>query len=322
MGSAFAAQIFRDQSILITLISQRTIYLFFLLLSLLYAQPTREEITKALGIFSVFTICIWVYALHDPSILAKDEFTMGLISSNDNGILNGFRTYIEGSFFVLLYLYLQMGDFVKSFSWKKFGTILLLTAFFVLYRNRSMLIGVVLALAYSIFAFRSKNKILLIFVSILAFLLVGFVTYDIWMNLIVKSQQELGDSGYNRWVTLEYFIFNYSPNWFCWILGNGMPSVGNSKFGALMARNMSNGIFASDIGMIGMWSTFGLLPLLVIYRKLLKIVRSKASPMGLKFFALHVFIVPTIFQYGKNPGLFLFVLVLYLYAYTRETVTS
>lgn len=101
-----------------------------------------------------------------------------------------------------------------------------------------------------------------------------------------------------------------------------MPSVGNSKFGALMARNMSNGIFASDIGMIGMWSTFGLLPLLVIYRKLLKIVRSKASPMGLKFFALHVFIVPTIFQYGKNPGLFLFVLVLYLYAYTRETVTS
>jgi len=306
---------------LTTLISQRTIYLFFLLLSLLYVQPSRDELTKALGLFSIITIAIWAYALHDPSILAKDEFTMELISSNNEGALNGFRTYIEGSFFVLLYLYLQMGDFVKSFSWGKFVKILLLTAFFVLYRNRSALIGVVLALAYSILAFRSKNKILLLFVSTLAFLLVAFVTYDIWTNLIVQSQQELGDSGYNRWVTLEYFIFNYSPNWLCWVFGNGMPSVGNSKFGAIMARNMSNGIFASDIGMIGMWSTYGLLPIIVVYQKLLKIIRSNTSPFGLKFFAFHVFLVPTIFQYGKITGLFLFVLVFYLYAYTRETAT-
>jgi len=112
--------------------------------------------------------------------------------------------------------------------------------------------------------------------------------------------------------------FEYSPNWFCYIFGNGFPSGGNSSLGVLMWKNFERGIFASDLGMIGMWVDYGIIPLIAIYAVLINVLRRKYMPLAMKFISLHIILVPTIFHFWTNPGIALFVLIIYLNAHYTE----
>ena len=310
--SMFSAYFFWGQSLVRTLITQRYIYSFILLPAILYVHPNETDVIKALKWISIGTITVWCINVFYPSFVWIDEDNIPLEKDADGYDIG---SYVLGVKYVVIFLYYKIHDYIKKFSWNSFIQAALLLIFVVLYHNRSMLLGIIPVFIYSILKFKSKYKIVLIL--ILSLILVSGIIYSwsIWGSLFEESKIQLNDPDYPRWRALYYYIYDYSPNWFCLILGNGMPSIGNSSFGNLKLINTEQGIYASDLGMIGMWTTYGLIPLITIYSVIVKVLKGRMFPLYLKFICFHILIVPTIFDFWTNPGIFMFVLIIYLYAY-------
>jgi hypothetical protein len=315
--SMFSAYLFWGQSLLTTFIAQRGIYAFVMLPVLLYIRPSEKDIIKALQWITIGTILAWCITIVAPNLIGSiDEDAIARRQESDSSDI-GF--YVSGIRYVVLYLYFTIHAYIKKFSLKVFLQASALLVFLILYQNRSLLIGAILVYLYSFLRFKSKYKKGLIFLQ--AFLLIGGViyTWEIWSNLFIESQNQLADADYNRWKALTYYFHNYSPNWFCYVFGNGFPSSHNA-FGQLMWDNFERGIYASDLGMIGMWTTYGLLPLISIYAVILSVLIKKQYPLYLKFISFHILAVPTMFHFWNNPGVFLFVLLIYLYALHTEQI--
>jgi len=181
-----------------------------------------------------------------------------------------------------------------------------------------MMLGVVPIFLYSMYKFKSNYKTTILIVSSIVIVIGIIYTTEMWTILIKNTQSNLGESDYNRWKALYYYFNEYSSNWFCYIFGNGYPSGGKSPLGNLLWANFERGIYATDLGMIGMWVDFGIIPLIAIYSIIVSILRHDFFPLYLKFMCLHIVFVPTIFHFWSNPSVSFFVLIIYLNAYYLE----
>jgi hypothetical protein len=308
--SMFSAYFFWGQGLLTTFIAQRFVFNFVLLFALLYVQPNINDIKEALKWISLATIIIGLISIIIPQIVVVNESSlerhkaMGALYMPSNG----------GIKFVVLYFYFKVEEYIHRFSLKSFSQALGLLFFIFFYQNRSLLIGAVLVLFYSFFKFKSKYKTLYIVFITLTLIGAFIYTSDLWQSLYEETNSQLNDIDYNRWKAFYYFFYEYSPNWFCYIFGNGFSS-NRSAFGQLVESNFDKGIYAADLGMIGMWTTYGLIPLIAIYSIIVKIIRHKSFPWFLKFISFHILFIPTIFQFWYNPDILLFVIIFYSYAY-------
>ncbi|MDI6049236.1 hypothetical protein QLS31_05295 [Flavobacterium sp. XS2P24] len=306
------------QEFLTTFIAQRYVFSFIILPAILYAQPTEKDIIKALKWISIGTILVWIFYHFDQNLVFLDENKIEQRDAQDSFDIDR-NYYVHGIYYIVLYLYFKIAEYIKKFSLKTFLEVSLLLLFLILYQNRSMLLVALPVFGYSILKFNSKYKLGLVFIISLFVLGLLIYTLPILEALLYDSQNELSNLEYNRWKSLWYYSFEYSPNWFCYIFGNGFPSGGNSALGNLMWSNFTIGIYASDIGMIGMWATYGIIPLIVIYIMVVKIIKNSYFPLYLKFISFHILFVPTIFHFWRNPGLFFFVIFIYLYCYYEVT---
>lgn len=316
--SMISAYYFGRQSFLTTLIAQRTIYGFMFLPAILFVQPTERDIIKALKWISIGTVVVWILVHFKNDLVKLDKESIEQFDIKNKDLSTKLEFYVNGIYLVVLYLYFKINEYIEKFSWKVFFEASFFLVFILLYQNRSMILGVIPIFLYSMYKFKSNYKSSIIAVSSIIIVIGIIYTTDIWMLLINNTQSNLGASDYNRWKALYYYFGNYSSNWFCYIFGNGYPSGGNSPLGNLMWANFERGIFSSDLGMIGMWVDFGLIPLIAIYSIIVTILRRKFFPLYLKFICLHILFVPTIFHFWSNPGVSFFVLIIYLHAYYTE----
>ncbi|RZK26230.1 MAG: hypothetical protein EOO43_03420 [Flavobacterium sp.] len=81
---------------------------------------------------------------------------------------------------------------------------------------------------------------------------------------IIESQKDnVSDGSDNiRVMASEYFISDFSPNMISRILGNGFPNL-TSNYGKYVTMLEDNyGYYLTDVGVIGMYAMFGIIPLL------------------------------------------------------------
>ena len=316
--SMFSAYAFGGQAFLTTLIAQRAIYNLMFLPVILFVQPTEEDIVKALKWITIGTIIVWILVHFNTDIVKLDKDSIVQFESTKNDLSKKLVFYVKGIYFVVLYLYFKINEYIKTFSWKAFIEASLVLIFVILYQNRSIILGTAPIFLYSIIKFKSSNKpYIVIALSVIVIATIIF-TSDIWLGLFNQTQSDLNETDYNRWKSLHYYFYEYSQSWFSYIFGNGFPSGGNSKLGNLMWSNFTKGIYASDLGMIGMWADFGIIPLIAIYSILISILKHKSFPLFLKFISLHILFVPTIFHFWENPAISFFVIVIYFHAYYTE----
>lgn len=315
--SALNAYFFWEQPLKNTFIAQRLLYSFILLPALFYIQPSFYDILRTLKIVSCVTLTMWIISIIRPELIgniserAIENRNFNPQATTDIGY------YVTGIHIVVLYTYFLIQNYIKKFNFKAFLTALFWITFIILYQNRSLIIGIIIIFLYSIIRLKSRHKPIIIgCICIIGTILITY-TLNIWESLWEESQTQLADEDYNRWKALYYYLYDYSPNLWCYLLGNGMPSGGNSYLGNLMLLNLEKGIVASDLGMIGMWTNYGMLPLIGIYYALIQLLIKRYFPLWLKFASFHILLVPTIFQFWQGMGILFFILIIYMYVYYR-----
>jgi len=317
--SMFSAYAFGRQSFVTTFLAQRTIYTFMFLPAILFVQPTEEDIVQALKWISIGTVVVWILVHFNTNLVKMDKESVEHFESEKQDLSSKLEFYVNGIYFVVFYLYYKMNEYIRKFTWKDFIEASLFLVFIILYQNRSMILGVAPIFLYSMYKFRSESKTTIIATLSVLLVAVVILTSDIWISMITTTQSNLNETDYNRWKSLAYYFNNYSPSWFCYLFGNGFPSGGNSQLGYLMWSNFTKGIYASDLGMIGMWVDYGLIPLFALYNIIISVIRHTYFPVYLKFICLHILFVPTIFHFWANPGITFFVIIIYLQAlYTEQ----
>lgn len=319
--SVFSANEFWNQGWSTGIIVNRFLIWYIFLPMLLYIQPTGEQIMKAIQYYSVLYIIVWTVQAVTPFPIYS-----GLASAIELGRGNfelaetDFGQLIPGYSVILFLLYYKTQQMRENPTLRNSIYSFTLMIFFFLLQNRGALFFAIIVFGYALITMRARYRYLLVPI----FLMIAVIGYvysaEHWSALLTETTDQLNDPFANRWRSFYFFVFDYAPHWMCNILGNGLLSA-NIPAGEFIQKMMDQGYYQYDNGMIGFWSQYGVIPLLVLYIVIFKILFNRAHPFYLKAMAAHILVMPIAWNFG-TADILIFVVLVYLYAYYREQSKS
>ena len=254
--SFIPAYLYYGQHLYHSVVVYRKALVFLSLPLLLSIRPTIAELRGAFYIYG------FVYAL--SSFLATYVFTtwwkppegMDYVIDSDP-LMN-----LSGLLFVVISLILALDEYRKTHKRKHLALSVFLFLVIFLVQNRTMLLcSVAIVIAATLFDLPARTRIIAEFLLIVFIVLVVFMGWSYFWSLFQQTMTELSDEDYNRVKAFHYFT-TPTNGWMSFLWGNGFIS-GNVN--SLMADLGEEGIFHSDLGMVGLWNQFGLLfPLSVL----------------------------------------------------------
>lgn len=314
--SIIPAYIFWNQDFITSFIVNRRLIWYIFLPMILYVQPTQKEIIRVLVYYTFVYMVVWTIQAVTPfPLMTPFERTFELggsfeLDQTDFGYL------LPGYSIMLLLLYFKTQQFIENANLKTFLPALAMLAIFFILQNRGTLFFAVIVFGYALFRLQSKYKIILFLFFGILVLITYVITSDFWLAQVHETTDEISNPDYNRWKAYYYFVFEYSPNWICNLLGNGFLSIKES--GGLLLNDMKmSGFYQSDIGILGFWSKYGVLPVIVCYTLVLKILINKHFPFYLKALSAHILLVPIVWAFDTSD-IFIIIILCYLYAYYVE----
>ncbi|HLP73075.1 MAG TPA: hypothetical protein VK155_09250 [Bacteroidales bacterium] len=315
--SFVTAYVFWSQDIVTSFIVNRRLIFFLFIPVFFRIQPTERDIIKALDYFTVMYMIVWLWQAVSPApITTSREIAIEAGRASFSMDKNDFGYLMPGYTLLLIPLYYRVQKFTENVSLRNFLPVMLMTGILFLLQNRGTLFFAVIVLVYAIFRIQSRYRY--IFIIILGLLIIGayLSTEKYWASFVDETSAQLSDPEYNRWKSLYYFIFQYSPHWLCYLMGNGYLSSHLDSGQFLMAL-MNSGFYQADLGIIGFWSMYGVIPILVIYAVVFKLLFYLPAPFYLKALSAHVLLVPICWGFSYYD-MFLLILMSYLMGYYSE----
>lgn len=308
--SMVPAYLFYQQPITQSLISYRLNYTWVVIPLLLYIKPSEKDIINSLNWFAVFYILMaFMRTYIAPQMFSKFDADMMDNSINDNDQL------LLGSGISLLLFPVYYYSSLLRYKVTKRCMILvaLYVLLFYIMQNRSTLFVVVLIVVYAAFTNKSKGRILLILLTVFLSIVFIYNTLDKWTELYNETITQINDQDYNRVKAFTYFLFEANTNWITYIIGNGFLSAHITSH---MQVLMEMGIYNSDLGFIGYWNQFGIIPIIVFLLYIIKAFQSKKCPFYVKAIGFHILICSfTLSYFGSLPSILWFAIFYYLYVY-------
>lgn len=284
--SFVAAKALYGQSYLTSLVSSRAMLAMLALPALGVVNPNKTDLEKACVWFSIFLLGFAVLDAIGVPILDRDSYMEG---TNRKEFIDedSFIACLPGFHWVAMALFFYLERLKNSFSSRDLiGAILFFVGIFLL-QNRSMLFITALFVAYVFFSIRGNSPRLTIILRgsiILVILGLIGVTIPQWVKLFNETASNLGNADYNRILAYNYFLFQACPEPIYYLTGMGLISSNTSS---IMKDLMDAGIYNSDVGFIGLWNHYGILPIIAV---LIVVVQGlkKDSPLVVKFNALFI----------------------------------
>lgn len=234
-------------------------YFFFFFLFLIKAK--EEQIIK---IFCILGIC-W------SGIELIQQFTYPTYWFATRG--DTFEHSIE----------IRNGIYRYNVLGREFGLILLFYCFerFMHEKSRKYLLGIIIALV-GIYLLATRQIIAMSVVCLFAglfmmkkisigsFMLIAIVAAIIYANAETLfgefiEMTESVDKDYIRFLAYEFYGITYNKgNILAFLLGNGSPYAPSSYFQEIDNLEQSFGLYRADIGVVGMYSTFGIMYVIMI----------------------------------------------------------
>lgn len=287
-----------------SVIVYRQFFGYFAMFVLLSVKPTVREIKRAFYAYSFLFLFFTLFVTFvNPSLVPVDDM-VSFVDESD------FVHKIRGVEYVLIAFIFSLDDFRNSKRFSRYYLAFSAIIFVILFlpQNRTTLLASMFIILLAVFANRSVKRrltaeVLLAFFGIILLVLAG--TY-IW-GLVEETIEQLGNEDYNRVKAFNYFTS--APNGFMSLLwGNGFIS-GNVH--PIVSELQKEGIFYSDMGLLGFWYQFGVIPVLTILvytirgfsRKHSFLVRANALFILVSALTLSYFLI---FQYSLWLCLFFY----------------
>ncbi len=314
--SMIPAYLYSQQSLGVSLVAYRRFYFWIAIPMLLYIRPNEPDIIKPLTWFGIlfFAMSLLKSRFFPQWFFFSETVQIKMSYAVENELL-----HFYGLALLLYPLYYYCGKLKDKYSVKDTLMVLLFLTFLYFLQNRSTLFIAVIITGYAFLT--SKNKFgipIIILLSIFIF----YQTQEVWMELREQTFAQLSDPDYNRVKAFNYFVYGANKNLLTILLGNGYLSAHATS---RMMDNMEMGIFNSDLGMIGFWNQFGIIPIIVILVVIIKVLVSKACPFYVKAIALHILGGALTISYFAHPAdmlWFIFLYYLFLYYTNIHRVTQ
>ena len=262
--SFIPALILQGQSLAQSFISSRTMLALLALPAIGTVQPNRKELEKAVIAFSFILLAFaCLDALGVP--LIDREFYISETNPNRELIdedsfvilLPGFQFIVVALFFFLDRI--KGGGGIYNLS----GALFFIGAVFLL-QNRTILFIAALVFAYTLLSIQGSTRRQTVLYRSISVVLLGVMiasTIPHWIRLFTETAMQLGSSDYNRILAYNYFLFQACPSWVYYLTGTGFISANVSS---IMQDLMEAGIYNSDVGFIGFWNYYGVLPVVAV----------------------------------------------------------
>ena len=305
--SVIPAWIFHNQSILQSLVTYRAQLLWLVVPILLRLRPTLREVNRSCLIFTAALLVLTILHSLMPSLFVISETEMEKLMMQDET-----GTYLLQGFTIPV---IPMAIALQKLGQRYQARDLLIVAFcfVVLFvqENRTSLFASAFMIGLMFVYSKYKYKyVVMVAMGVLAGIFV-WSTITTWMALIEETVIQVGDADYNRNKALLYFLSPLAnPSWATYVLGNGFLSAHASQ---LMATMMAEGVYNSDVGFVGFWNQFGLLPIVGFFLLIIRWGFCNKQAIMPKLLALFLTITSiTIGYYGQTSHLLFFALAYYL----------
>ena len=256
--SFITAKLYYGQTVIRSAIAVRRVLYYLTLPVLLLIRPSLRDVKAALYMFSVlfFLMVLLCTCLHlDLVVLSEEQLMRQEISLKAQG------PPLEGFLYVAMAFAFSFCDLFKRVTAKNVALTLLCLSAILLYQNRTTIFACAACVVWFLLTLpNTKRTIKVKVAAVLMAAVVLVLSKDILFSLFEETVSDVSNTDYNRNLSYAYFLTQAPNGLLSVLLGNGFISV---KTSPIMEELMNSGIYNSDVGLIGMWSQFGLLPILV-----------------------------------------------------------
>lgn len=301
------------QDFISTCIAMRTNALIIFLISLLKIYPSEDDIFKAIRFLGFLALVMSVFVILFPQWFVDLDTIERLIYRQEAGSTD-IAVMWPGSSCAILYFYILLQKMRESPTVKNVFWCCVFMGYIFLMQNRSTLIC---ALPFFIYTFLKADIRYKSWIVVVGGVIVGTYIYNVLSGLIEETQNQLSDSKYNRWQAIYFFLIEQNNNIYTILFGNGVPCKGSAYLNYIIGAQTKRLAFISDIGLLGTYFYYGLAMMVVIYRFIVKGIRSKSIPIFLKYYSWWLLLVPTIhsFGIGSSDSMVRFSLIFYMIIY-------
>lgn len=282
--SMFAAYVFQDQRISITLWSQRAIYyyLFYFLLSRFRLHP--EFILKLIIYMGVVYMTIYII----QNIIYPIELVSYRLFSDRSTL----RIFLPGAGYYQLGYYLCLYRIFRKF--RIFDLLYILSALVVtvLLGSRQLIASIILvSFLFLILNRVVKAKLILVPMIILSVVPFYYLFQDVFEAMLeVTTSQSAGLTENIRFRSARFFLTDFMHHPISYITGNGAEG-NNSLYGLKIQKyGLKYGFYQSDIGLIGDYVKYGILFVVGVALSLFKVFKKEliGQEVFVKYFMLGV----------------------------------
>lgn len=280
--SILNAQLFHDQNLVTSFIAVLPyLFAYLVFFILLKFDIPKDSIIKIIFIFCYISMAFYIVNF----FTLPNRFFGGAIDEVD--ISRGFARI--GVFSIELIVFMLFYS-INKWSLTKKKSYLCLIILSVVYIFLSLTRQIIfLSLLLGVILYISKQsiykKILVVFISILVYtyVLPKIPIYNSLVELSEIQAEENHNGEENIRITAwRFYTYEYQENIFTAIFGNGVPSLGNSKWGDEFQKTIyfeygGNGCFTSDVGWAGFYWNYGIFATLGLICLLLKAIFCKKS---------------------------------------------
>ncbi len=286
--SILPARTLYGQSFVASLIASRVMLCMVALPFLFIIHPSRSDIESAAKWFSVILLGFAILdalgiPIIDRSFFIDEENPKKLIDEDS------FVMLLPGFQWVGIALFFCLDRLKKVFSTRNLLLSLFFFAAVFLLQNRTMLFTCAILFAYTFFSVKGRTPqqtAVIRYGTLLIIAVIIGVTIPQWIKLIQETSSQLGNDQYNRILAYNYFLFQACPSAIYYFTGTGFISA---KTSSIMKDLMAAGIYNSDVGFIGLWNYYGVLPIIAIVAVAIMAMKKK-NPTYLKVNAIFILV--------------------------------
>jgi len=283
--SMIVSAYFHDQSMARAIYEQRDIYFYFLYFLLHRIQLERKFLEKLIFNFGILYCLFYIgqYLLY-PTML----FDIKVLEDR-----NTLRMSLPGIEFALLNYFYSLYRFFKVRQVQYVIAMLLTLTVSILLGGRQVIFMVLfVTMLYLLISRQVKFKPAIIILAISGIVSLYLSFEEVFRGLFMATLETKNIGAENvRIRAIRYFLFEFFPNKWTYIFGNGNPS-GQSPYGRAIDRlMMERKFFISDIGMFGVYVYYGIIFVIGSIVLIIRAITLRVSEGGrfIKYYLLMVF---------------------------------